>query len=868
MLALLACPEILCAQTKTAIPDSTATISPPDSLAQSPDTIKLAARKGGVETTINYHARDSIRFDVATKTMYLYGNAHIDYGTTSLDAALIQINWEASTLIANGVSDSTGKVTGTPLFKDGTEQYEAEKIAYNYKTKRGKISGAVTKQGEGYIHAQTAKKEEDNTLYGRNAQYTTCDLVHPHYFINATKMKVEPGKKVITGPFNLWVGDVPTPLGFLFGLFPSPKKRSSGIVIPTFGETRNRGFYLRNGGYYWAVNDYLGLKFLGDIYSFGGYALTLNADYYKRYSYRGLFNFTYTQYPKPTVTGDATTSTTPGISQVPTGSNYAIYWNHNPIPRPGGGRFTASVNILSQNNNRYSNDIGQRISNTFSSTITYSKTLPYAPISYEAKIFHNQNNFTRNVTMSLPEFSVMTTQLYPFKALVKVPKGRWYEHITEQFNFSYRLDFVNRLNNYVGKDTLDLFQDFGKILQNAQNGAKHTFNFTLGNYKIFKYLTFTPTVNYSEAWYAKHLNYRYNPATGTVITDTVSGFSRNYEYNAGASLNTRIYGMYNFKGKIRAIRHVVTPQVSYMYKPNFAAPIYNFYQFVQVDRTGQTLPLSRYNGFVFGTPSRFTQSALNFSLGNSVEMKKVSKKDTVTGFTKIKLIDNLTAATNYNFAADSFNLSNINVSLLTNLLDRVSISLQLVFDPYQFQNGRRINQFQFNQGSFRLARFLQSTLDVSTDLNPDNWKRPKRFSQNAYPIVPEPYTTSPPQTGVLPEYVDFNLRWSLFLGYYASYFNPKYFPNAGASQAQNLNARGTVNPTDKWKIQFSTSYDIKNHNFAATRFDIYRDLHCWEMSIGWTPFGFAQGYFVNINVKSAMLRDLKISRNQTYQNRF
>jgi lipopolysaccharide export system protein LptA len=862
-------PEMLCAQTPTVVPDSTKTITLPDSLARNQtDTLKLAARKGGVETTINYNAEDSIRFDVVTKTMYLFGKAHIDYGTTSLDADQIQINWETSTLTANGTPDSTGKLIGRPFFKDGDQEYEAEKIAYNYKTKRGKISGAVTKQGEGYVHAETVKKNADNTIFGRNAQYTTCDLAHPHYYINASKMKVEPGKKVITGPFNLWIGNVPTPVGFLFGLFPTPKERASGVVIPTFGQTQYRGFYLRNGGYYWAVNDYIGLKFLGDIYSFGGYGATLNGDYYKRYSYRGNFNFNYSFYPEPDVILDSAISINPFNPNLPSGSLYNFYWIHSPEPRPGGGRFSANVNLQSQNANVLSNDIGQRISNTFSSAISYDKTIPNSPISYSVRIYHTQNNTTRNVTVSLPEFTVGTTQLYPLRSFVKTPKGAWYEHITDQFNFTYRLDGKNQLTNFVQGDTLDFFQDFTRVLANGQNGLNHTFNITLGNYKLFKYFTFTPTVNYNEAWYLKRLNYRFDDIEKKLIIDTVSQFSRTYEYRAGASLNTRFYGMYNFKGKIKAIRHVVTPEAAFSYKPDFSDPMYGFYQQVQLDNTPTFGPISHYNGFVFGTPSRGEQSLLNLGVGNSLEMKMDSNKDTITGVEKVKLIDNLSARTDYNFAAKEFNLNIINLNLLTNLLNRVSLTMSFNFDPYQFKDGKRVNEYEYKRGGFRLARFTTATLDVSTDLNPDNWKRPKRFSQNAYPIVPEPYASSYPQSGVMPEYIDFNVKWSLFLGYYTSYFNPRYFKDANKLGASNLTARGTLNPTEKWRLEFSTSYDLINQDLTATRLNIYRDLHCWEMSIGWTPFGLAQGYFVNINVKSAMLKDLKISRNQTLQNRF
>ncbi|MBK0401946.1 LPS-assembly protein LptD [Adhaeribacter sp. BT258] len=852
-----------------------AQVTPPDTIAQNTDTIRVsAARKGGVETTINYSARDSIRFDVVQKIMYLFGDAKIDYGTTSLVAEQIQINWETSTVYANGVPDSAGKLVGTPIFKDGEEMYEAEKMAYNYKTKRGKITGAITKQGEGYIHAETVKKNADNELFGQNAQYTTCDLKHPHFFINAHKMKVEPGRKVITGPFNLWIGDVPTPLGFLFGLFPTPKKRASGVIIPTFGETRERGFYLRNGGYYWAVNDYLGMRFMGDIYSLGDYGVSAHGDYYKRYKYRGNFSLEHSTFNgEDQLSTDATVG--PPRLFRPQNKTYWVRWNHSPEALGGRGRFSASVNAGSSSYNKVNaTDPGQYLSSTFQSAVSYSRSLPNAPINYDIRASHFQNVQTKEVTFNLPDFTLGTNSLYPFRWLApEVPTGAWYENITNQAYFTYRLNAQNRFTNRVGRDTLDFSKHLDRILSAGQYGADHNFNISLGSYKILKYLNFSPNVAYRESWQFKRLDYRFTQTAAgldSIETDTISRFSRIYNYSAGASLSTQIYGMYNFKGKkIKAIRHVINPAVSYNFSPDFGDPRYDFYETLPKLNQEGTQRLSRYNGMLYSAPSPFPQSSLNFSLRNSVEMKKVSKKDTVSGFDKVKLIDNLTASGGYNFAADSFNLSDILVQLNTNLFNRISINMTFNFSPYQFYNGRRVNEYEFGRGNYKLVNFTQANFDVSTDLNPENWKREKRESTNSYPVGPETQPTTYPQTAVtaLPEYVDFDVKWSLYLGFNASYFNPRYFPEGSITQNRNVMVRGTVNPSEKWKVAFSSGYDMVNKDVTFTKIDLYRDLHCWEMSIGWTPFGYAQGYYVNINVKSSILRDLKFTRNQTYYNR-
>ncbi|HSI91558.1 MAG TPA: putative LPS assembly protein LptD [Adhaeribacter sp.] len=858
-----------------------AQVAPPDTVASQPDTLRLpAAQKGDIETTIVYSARDSIRFDVVSKIMYLYGNAKIDYGATSLAAEQIQINWGLNTIFANGVPDSAGKLQGTPVFKDETEQYEAERIAYNYKTKRGKISGATTKQGEGFIHAEVVKKNAENELFGLNARYSTCDLKHPHYFINAHKMKIEPGKKVITGPFNLWVGDIPTPLGFMFGLFPAPKKRGSGIIIPKFGQTRLQGFYLREGGYYWAMNDYVGMKILGDVYSFGGGGGSIQTDYYKRYRFRGGLNVRYNYMPDL----DAVEQTaTVGLVRTPRFENQSFWinWNHNPEPR-GGGLFRASVQAGTNGYNRqYSRNMGNYLSPSFNSSVSYSRTLQNSPFNYTIAATQSQNSESGVMTFNLPDVTLGMNRVYPLKNLIEVPTGQWYETFTRQFAFDYRLSASNQISNDIAGDRLRLSQEFpdsaykplsfngrnlSRILDNSNAGAQHSVGITLGSYKLLKHLTLTPTVSYNERWYLKQLNYRFNQQSGLLESDTIGGFNRVYEYAGGASLNTRFYGMYNVNGKkIQAIRHTVNPEVRFDYRPNFGAPGYDYYQWLQTDPNGAFGPVSRYQNFLYtGAPGRGRRSALDFGLSNALEMKVKSAKDSITGFHKVRLIDNLSFRGSYNFAVDSFNLSNLAVNLNTTLLNRVTLFANFNFDPYNYVNGRRSAELLISRSQFRLAQLATANFSVSTDLNPESWQRQRR---DATTTIAMPLENTPGAAN-FPEYVDFDIPWTLFLDFTASYQNPDIFKQDAPAFAKSLTARGSINPTSKWKVQYTTGYDLTNKNLTVTRFDIYRDLHCWEMSIGWTPFGYAQGYFVNINVKSSMLRDLKISRNQSAQNRF
>ncbi|GGG19514.1 putative LPS assembly protein LptD [Pontibacter amylolyticus] len=873
--------------TTTASPKDTVNISPPQ------DSLVTAAPQGDIETTINYSARDSIRFEVDRKVVHLYGDAKIDYGTMELSAAYIQIDYDLNTLTATTLADSAGQETGTPVFKDGAESYAAKRIAYNYKTKRGRISEVVTQQGEGYIHSEVVKKNEANEIFGLHNKYTTCNLEHPHFYISAGKIKAIPNDKIMSGPFNLVIADIPTPLGFLFGLFPTPKnKRSSGVIVPTFGESRARGFYLSNGGYYLALNDYIGTRITGDIYSLGGYKVTVDNTYIKRYSYRGNLNISYDFFKNDEAdVADPNRSTNSLAGLPPTQRTAFINWSHSPVQKPGRGRFSANVRAGSSQHNRVNfNSSNAYLAPTFNSTITYQKNIQNSPFSYTATLSQGQNNggFVGEgenrrpaptiMRFTLPDLNFAMTQTSLYELFSKnVPTGQWYENFTFGYNVRVRNEVSNqvparRLGNIpvVGGTERDTsfalnFDNLGELWRNGRKSADHNFNIGLGNYKVLRFFNLTPNVTYRESWFDNKLTYTYDEEQQAVRIDTAS-FGRVYEYGAGASLNTTVYGTVQFpkSKRVEAIRHTMIPSISYGYRPNFGDESrFGFSQTTQVAIDSltnqpifQTLP--RFNGNV---PSGGLQSSLGIQINNRVEMKVRSRSDSTDAKSeKVSLIDNLNISTNYNLAADSLRLSPINISMNTRLFKVFDVNFTSTLNPYQASpdGNRSIDRYMLEGPGFKLARLTNANLSVRANFNPE------ARSTNTPPPTNLPGMLNP-NDQFLPDYVDFNIPWTLNLDY-TIYYTGGTQQNRG-EVTQNIGMQGTLNLTEKWKFGYMAGYDFTNQNISNASLDIYRDLHCWEMSIGWRPFGLMRGYNVTINARSALLRDLKLSRNRSGFNR-
>jgi len=871
-------------------PPPVPTVLPTDSIKVNQDSIQ-----GDITTTIKYSAKDSIVFHVEERQVNMYGGSTIDYGDMSLKAANTVIDYNTNLISAAGAKDSTGKDVDTPVFKQGAEMYTAHQMNYNFKTKRGRTTGVVTRQGEGFLHAEVVKRAPDEAIWASHAMYTTCDLPHPHFYINSSRMKAYPGKKIFSGPFNLVFADIPTPLGFLFGYFPTPSKRkstgNSGLIVPTFGETRELGFYLRQGGYYFALNENIGVSLLGDIYSFGSWNATLQSTYAKRYAYRGNFSasFSATKYPDEDASQELTTSAGRFPRAEP--RSFWLQWSHTPAPKPG-GQFSASVRAGSNFYNRqnYSNSIANRLSPAFNSTIQYQRADPNSPVTFTISALQSQNATTRQMDFTLPQMTLGVNRQYPFRLLNKNATGG---NFLQDIAIAYNLTASNRITNAVQSNSLSGVNLIGAepydtvlainprniptFLRNAQFGAQHSFPISMNSIRVLKYFSLSPSVFYNATTYFKQLDYTYIQEANAVRIDTLNKFSVLSTYGASASLTTRIYGSANVNGKrLKMIRHQITPAISYNYAPDLQTAYGENVQLSDIvnSTTGYvpTQYLSRYNNFLYGTPSQGLQSVVSFSVQNNVEGKIKAKSDTADTFEKISLIDNFSFNSGYNFAADSFQFQPINAQFRTVLFKRLNIFSSANFDPYQSHpvTGRRMNAFLVQQNLLSVARLTNANLNLDIDLNPEVFRRKQEDAEAKAPSTNRPSLETDEQ--LRQQYVDFTIPWTFRVNFTANYFNTGQRdvnnPDRTVSTTTtSLGFDGSLGLTDKWQITYNSGYDFKNKALTYTSINIHRDLHCWEMSIGWVPFGIYQSYSININARSSILRDLKITRSRTWQNR-
>ncbi|GAA4375734.1 putative LPS assembly protein LptD [Hymenobacter koreensis] len=865
--------------------------------------VGVGGRKGDIETTVKYKAKDSIRFEIQNRIADLYRESSINYGDMSLDAARITIDYSKNIITAEGQADSTGRVQGRPYFKNGAEAYQAGRIAYNIKTKRGRITDAVTQQGEGYVHAEVVKKNELNEIFGRNGRYTTCNLEHPHFYINATKMKVIPGQKVVTGPFNLSIGDIPTPLGFLFGYFPTPgKTRASGLIFPTFGQAADRGFFLRNGGFYWAANEYIGVRVTGDIYSgaleqWGGFNVTTELSYRKRYAYDGRLGFDYAERPsQPLLRSDAV-NTNPNTITRFTPRTFWLNWSHTPVARPGGGRFSANVRTGNPEYN-FQNSLNERnyLTPAFNSTISYAKQIRNSPVNYNITASQDLNTQTGTINATLPDVSVGVARQYLYELLGLSSQGKWYEQLAAAYTFTGQSRFSNTeaartLTNGVpllggtttGRTLPISLNNLSPLLRNNQLSLNHRFDIALGSYPVLKHLNFTPSVSYGESWYLKRLDYTYVEAARAVRIDTLRGFNRVYNASAGASLQTNIYGTIVRKGtrKIQAIRHRLSPSLNYSYSPDFTKNenLYdlNVLPAELIDPTTGKVYLnrdfSRFQGFGGNIPSGIEVNQISFAVQNQIEMKVRNSNDT-TGtepFKKVSLIDGLDFSSGYNFADTLHMRQGLAGSLRTQVAQKLNVIVSSAFSFYQRDTlGRDINKYLWQQANPRLARLNNASVNLTYQFDSS---QKRRQPANAAPLAPNnnPALGSPVPIDPYADYVDFTIPWTLSASANAFYQSPGPVPRGQpmprAWSAVSLNLNGQLKLTDKMRVGYSTGYDFISKQVSFTSLDFYRDLHCWQISGNWWPFGQRQGFNVTIGAKSSLLQDLKLNRNRTFLNR-
>ncbi len=864
-------------------PDSTFTKTiPKDSINKQlnkvlPDSTKTANetkknKKNALDAPFNYDAKDSIIFDLKHKMVYLYGTAEVKYKDIDLKADYISIDMNNKIVTAKGVIDSTGAYVGSPIFKDGNDSFNADSIKYNLDTKKGIVSGVVTQQGGGYLHSTKTKKLPDNSICLKNGKYTTCDLDHPHFYLALSKARVIPNDKIVAGPSYLVIEDVPIPLGLPFGLFPNNGKHASGIIIPAYGEEENRGFFLRDGGYYFHINDYVDTKVLFDFYTNGSWGVKNITNYKKRYKYAGNFKFDYSKL----IRGE---SFEPNYSET---NAYWIKWHHrqDPKARPNSS-FSASVNMGSSKFKAYNTtSYNDRMSGSTQSLITYNLRIPNSPFSMAISASQSQNNvnqdkFSSKMDLVLPQITFNMSRIYPLKRKNKVGKTRWYEKI----GLSYSTNFKN-IARQVPEDTIftPVVFDF------FQNGIKHTIPVST-SMKVLKYFSFSPNFNYNEYWYFKSIHRTYYPEfvsgndtlTDYYQIDTINGFSRAGDFIVSMPFTTKLYGMYQFKGKeplIKAIRHVMTPSVSFSWRPDFSDPKWGVYQSF-TETSGKEKRYSKFDGGsgawrgIYGGPPSGKYGSIGFSLNNNLEMKARNRADSLGKGKKIKLLNSLNFSTAYNLAVDSLNWGDVYVRANTSILRKLSMNFTSALTVYDNDSlGRSINTFLLSSKN-TMFRLKYWNLSLGLNLNS------KGFTSGKQPEITQTQEDIARATGMplhaLYNYSDFSVPWNLNVQYTLNMSYNNFLIDIQEWDkriTQTLRFSGNMSLTEKWKFVFTSGYDLEKHEIAYTSFQFVRDLHCWEMSLNIVPFGLYKSYTFKINVKAAMLKDLALPMRRSWVDNF
>lgn len=837
--------------------------------AQQNDSIAVSSTKNtpksSIESVINYHSEDSIKFDVLNQRATLYGKAHVDYGEIVLDAAIITIDWSKKTLLATYGTDENGEKFGTPHFRDGEDLYVIDTVLYNYDTKKGYISRLMTEQSGGFLGTEAALKDENDILYAKNATFCPCEDSLAGTYIKSNKIKVIPNKRVYTGPFQLYVEDIPTPLVGPFGMFPMSSKKSSGIIIPTYGEQVDRGFYLRNGGFYWATSDYIGIKFLGEVYSNGGWGASAQMDYRNRYRFDGNLDFIFRRVVR---NGDEFTRTAV--------NDYKFIWNHTPKVR-GSKRFSANVEYgttsYNQNNARSTDGY---LENTLSSNINYSFPFGKSPFRANLNLRHNQNNQTGIVNFSLPDASITMARQYPFKRSSYTGRKNQVRKAIESINVSYTMNLRNEITTAAPSDfpfdvanieDLDTGQvnirdaSVSGLLARSRSGIKHTL--PVNGTAKFGQFNFNYGGTYTEIWAPTETSYEVL-ANDSVIVNQLSTFNRASNYSARASVNTRLYGLFALKGKRNIqVRHVFTPNVGYSYSPDYTDLNRFDYQQRLTFSDNSTTTISSFRNAFFTPSTSSLSSSITFGMQNNLEMKYRTFSDTSTSadYKYLKLIDNFSMNSSYNMAADSLKLAIIRFNANTKFLNRFDLRLSGSLNPYvQTTDGEReinIDQYRWNAGKGLL--YLENlSFTVGTRLNRDFFRSKGENNTD---------TTAKNKTpdNLYFGYVDYSVPWTLNVNYTTTLTRFEFSEN---TVVNSLRFDGDFSLTEKWRFQYSASYDFENKEFVYPNVAINRDLNCWQMRLSWVPFGPRASYEFYINIKSSMLSNvLKFNRRNDFYDR-
>ncbi|RHD57014.1 LPS-assembly protein LptD [Phocaeicola plebeius] len=845
-----------------------------DSLGMDSLAVDTTKKKEPLDAPVIYEASDSIVF---TKDGYahLYGEGKVNYQNIELTSAVITMNMDSSTVFAKGVADTTGVETGTPIFKDGETPYESKIMRYNFKTKKGFINNIVTQQGEGYVTSEEGKKGADDEIYMRHGKYTTCDNhEHPHFYLRLSMAKVRPKKNVVFGPAQLVVEDVPLPIAVPFGFFPFNSSYSSGFIMPTYGDEMNRGFYLRDGGYYFAISDQMDLKVLGEIFTKGSWGLSAASNYNKRYKFSGSFNASYLV----TKTGEK------NMPDYSVSKDFRIQWSHRQDAKANpNSSFSASVNFATSSYDRSSlsslYNPQQYSQNTKASSVSYSRNFPEIGLNISSTFNFTQNTRDSSLSMTLPDVNISLNRIYPFKRKKSVGDERWYEKISLQYTGSIT-------NSISTKDNL-LFKT---PLTQWENGMQHKIPVS-ATFNLFKYINIVPSFNYTERWYLRKVKQSYDPSpasTDHVKRDTINGFNRLYDYNLSLQMNTKLYGMYKplfMKSKELQIRHVFTPTVSYTYTPDFGKSRYGYYDtYTYTDEDGEvrTVEYSPYEGAVYGYPGKNMSQNISFSVDNNIEMKMKSDKDT-TGYKKISLIDQLGASLSYDVANKRW--SDLSMNLRLKLTKSYTFNMNASFATYAYEfdeNGNVVVGDRTEWSYGRFGRFQGYSGSFSYTLNNDTFKKlfgkkeedeknkdnkgkeenedeetdEETEEQNNNSNMRKTEKASVDSDG----YLAFKFPWSVSLSYSYSIREDRSkdiniktmrYPY---SLTHSLNVSGNFKIGSRWNMTYSTGYDFTSKEMSMTTLNITRDLHCFNMSCG-LVFGPFTSYNFSIRANSSMLTD-------------
>lgn len=822
------------------------------------DSIRLDSinrgRKSAIDSPVEYSGDDSLIYDGTTKTAHLFGNAKVNYQTMKLDAENIHLSLDSNLVRAEGAVDTLGVSYGTPVFNMGTDEYESDKMAFNFKTKKGLIKDVYTTQEDGYMTAERSKRDSSGVIYMEHGRYTTCDDPHPDFYIAISRAKVRPGKNAVFGPAYLVVEDVPLPLAIPYGFFPFSKSYSSGIIMPSYGDEQTRGFYLRDGGYYFAISDKIDLKLLGEIYTRGSWGVSAASNYRKRYKFSGSVYASF----QDTKNGDK------GMPDFQEQKSFKIQWSHRQDPKANPfSTFSASVNFATSSYERTNlsslYNPQTMTQSTRTSSISWSTTFSSIGMSLSSTANLSQNMRDTTIALTLPDLNISISRFYPFKRKHVVGKERWYEKIS--------MSYTGHISNSINTKESKLMHS--SLTKDWRNGWQHSIPIS-GSFTILNNINISPSFNFSDRTYTNKVMRSWDAERQREVADTIQGFYNVYNWNMSVSASSKLYGMYIpsrkiFGDKIVAIRHVLTPQVSFSYAPDFSATRYGFWQqYQKTDAEGNVtyVDYSPYSGQLYGTVGRGKNGSVSMNLSNNLEMKVRSDKDT-TGFKKISLIDELGLSMSYNMAAKTHNWSDLGMSIRLKWWKNYTFSTRAVFATYAYElddNGRPYVGNHTEWGYGRFGRFQGMSQNVSYTLNPEKIKklfgkgdkneRNRRTDDDDDDTGVDTNVDQDmikAQNGARKEnagkaktdedgYMTFSMPWSITFGYGVTMrentggkFN-KNTMRYPYKFTQNLNCSGNIRISDGWNISFSSGYDFDYHRLSMTTASLSRDLHCFNMS--------------------------------------